>query len=99
MLDREKAKEIAQKWLDKNCQSCEDRFVVHDELTKEYSFGWIFCYQSQRCLQTGEFKYQIAGNAPLIVDRADGSVHVTGTARPLEHYISEYERGRKGKTS
>jgi len=95
MFDQTQAREIAQKWLDTNCKMPDDRLLIRDEFTKEHSFGWVFCYHRERWLQTRGFKYEIAGNAPLIVDRADGSVHVTGTARPLEHYISEYESKRK----
>src|SRR5678809_817794 len=95
MLDQAQAREIAQKWLDTNCRMPDDRLLIRDEFTTEHSFGWVFCYHCERWLQTRDFKYEIAGNAPLIVDRADGSVHVTGTAGRLEHYISEYERNRK----
>ncbi len=34
----------------------------------------------------------VAGNAPLIVDRKDGTVHITGTAFPTEQYLESYER-------
>ena len=40
---------------------------------------------------TGEAKYAVAGNAPLIVNRNTGEVLPTGTARPVEQYIAEYE--------
>jgi len=33
----------------------------------------------------------LAGNAPVLVTR-DGAVHVTGTAHPIEHYLSIFER-------
>jgi tetrahydromethanopterin S-methyltransferase subunit H len=32
----------------------------------------------------------LAGNAPFIVDRKDGSIHVTGTAYPPEVYLQNY---------
>jgi hypothetical protein len=32
----------------------------------------------------------MAGNAPFIVDRNDGSIHVTGTAYPTEQYLESY---------
>jgi hypothetical protein len=34
----------------------------------------------------------IIGNAPIIVDKNDGSLHGTGTARPVEEYIQEFEK-------
>jgi hypothetical protein len=35
------------------------------------------------------------GNAPLIVDRLDGCMYVTGTAKPVNFYISEYKQGKR----
>jgi hypothetical protein len=43
---------------------------------------------------TGDFKHAIAGNAPVIVDRRDGSLHPTGTAHPIEHYVEQFRRRR-----
>jgi hypothetical protein len=33
----------------------------------------------------------LVGNAPLIVNRLTGDVIVTGTAEPIDIYISRYE--------
>jgi hypothetical protein len=48
-------------------------------------FGWVFSWVPP----DGE---PIAGNAPIIVDGGDGSVHFTGTGRPLEVYLEAYAR-------
>ncbi|MCX2864186.1 hypothetical protein OOZ63_20365 [Paucibacter sp. PLA-PC-4] len=40
---------------------------------------------------TGDIKYALAGNSPLIVNRRSGEIVATGTARLVEHYIAEYE--------
>ena len=66
-------------------------FVILDEHTIKRPWGWVFFYDSRKHHETGDFKYAIAGNAPYIVNRFDGSMHVTGTARATEHYIAEYE--------
>jgi len=57
--------------------------------TIERSFGWIFFYQSKCYLQSGCLSDALAGYAPIVVARADGRIHVTGTARPLEYYLEE----------
>jgi hypothetical protein len=67
------------------------RFVILDEHTIERPWGWVFFYDSRKHHETGDFQYAIAGNAPHVVNRFDGSMHVTGTAAPIEHYIAEYE--------
>lgn len=65
--------------------------VILDEHTIERSWGWVFFYNSRKYVETNEFEHALLGNAPYIVNRFDGSMHVTGTARPTEHYIAEYE--------
>ena len=50
--------------------------------TRTTDFGWVFFYNSKKYLETGEIRFALAGNAPLIVDALDGSLHVTGTAQP-----------------
>jgi hypothetical protein len=60
--------------------------------TLETDFGWVFFYESEHVCRGGHFAHKLVGNAPLIVDRIDGSLHVTGTANPVEFYIEEYRR-------
>ncbi len=68
--------------------------VILDKETIERDFGWVFFYQSQEFLDSGDERDQLAGNAPIIVDRRDGSTHTTGTAEPVETYIAAYEKSR-----
>lgn len=65
-----------------------------DQHTIETEFGWVFFYNSRRYIETGDFSYALAGNAPIIVDRATGSLHITGTAHPTAEYIEEFRRTR-----
>jgi hypothetical protein len=66
--------------------------VILDEHTVEADFGWVFFWNSKRYAETGDFVYALAGNAPLIVDRRDGSVHETSTACPVEQIIDDYRK-------
>ena len=52
--------------------------------SNERPFGWVFSYGPT------DPTIAVAGNAPFIVDRHDGSIHVTGTAHPLEMYLESY---------
>jgi glutamate dehydrogenase/leucine dehydrogenase len=54
----------------------------------EVDVGWIVIYQSAQYIETGDDRYFLTGNAPLVVDR-DGRVHTTGTGEPLEVYLEE----------
>ncbi len=66
--------------------------VILDEHTIEKEFGWVFFYQSKQYIETNDFQYMLAGNAPYIVNRFDGSIHETGTANTIEYYIDDYEK-------
>jgi hypothetical protein len=68
--------------------------VVLDEYTRDEDFGWVFIYNTRRYAETRDRSWALGGNAPLIVDRVTGELHVTGTAHPLQHYIDDYRRKR-----
>lgn len=71
-----------------------DELVIADDSTIEKHWGWVFFYSSRLRLQTGETRFALAGNAPLIVARSTGQVTETGTARPISAYIEDYENIR-----
>ena len=58
----------------------------------EFDVGWVYCYDSRRHYETGDFKDSLIGNAPILVDRRDGCAHYTGTARPIAQYIERYKQ-------
>ena len=61
----------------------------------EHDFGWVYFYDGSRHVETGNLEDAITGNAPLIVDRNDGKLYMTGTAHPVGHYLEEYRRGQR----
>ena len=88
MIDQAEAHSRASAWLREHTQQCP--CVLVDQHTQEHPFGWVFFYDSIRHLESGSFRDAIAGNAPLIVNRFNGSIHVTGTARPTSFYVEQY---------
>jgi hypothetical protein len=88
-MNFEKAAALATAWVDILCEG-QARIVREATIAKPY--GWIFFYQSKQCLDAGERSETLAGNAPVIVDRNTCELRVTGTAKPLEHYLAEYEK-------
>jgi hypothetical protein len=58
----------------------------------ERELGWVVYYDSRRHLETGDFRDALAGNAPYLVVRDDGSLWETGTAPPIEARIREAEQ-------
>lgn len=85
-LDLERATRIAEEYLERLNTNGEFQVVLHRGLTLEHEFGWVFFWGPSDPL------ILVAGNAPLIVDRKDGSIHVTGTAYPTERYVENYAR-------
>jgi hypothetical protein len=61
----------------------------------ELDFGWLYFYDSSGHVASGKTSDAVVGNAPLIVDKVDGKLYVTGTAHPIEHYLQEYRRGNR----
>ena len=93
MIDQQQARQIATDWLMSRPTRGFDGLLelsILDQHTIEADFGWVFFWQSQPSLETGNFSDQLLGNAPLIVDRRDGALRVTGTAHPIEHCIKQY---------
>lgn len=64
--------------------------MLLDNKTIERNFGWVFFYDSKDRVETGDLRYALAGNAPVVVTRADGVLHETGTALPLEKYLERF---------
>jgi len=85
MLSYAKAKRLAETWIelttDETCEIC---------LVQDKPYGWVFYYNSID-YDPNDISTHLAGNAPIIIDRIDGELRVTGTGYPTEHYIKEYE--------
>jgi hypothetical protein len=70
-------------------------FIMEEE-TIEFEYGWVFFYQATERVEIAGILVGLGGNAPVLVDKRDGSVHRTGTAYSQEKYIKEYiERQKK----
>jgi immunity protein 35 of polymorphic toxin system len=81
------AREIASAHLRSMMQGSGIEVVIIGSATIEKSYGWIFFYDSKEFLESGNFSDRLAGNAPIVVAKADGRIHTTGTAYPLQHYL------------
>jgi hypothetical protein len=93
MISKSEAKRLVEEKINKPDPYWPDkpRLVVLDLETIEKDWGWVFFYDSEKHIETGEFKEAIAGNAPYIVNNKTGAIQTTGTALPIEEYIVEYE--------
>jgi hypothetical protein len=92
MITETEARTIAEVYLKEDSA---DELVI-TEVRRE-KFGWLFFFQSKEYVETGDPSEMLAGNAPFLVDMADGSVHSFGTAYPIEEYLGDYEKERLRK--
>jgi hypothetical protein len=69
--------------------------MIREEATEEHDFGWVFFWNTRAYIVDKDFSAALGGNAPLIVSREDGSIHITGTARQTSYYIDEYRKNKK----
>ena len=74
----------------------DNTFVVFEKHTIEKPYGWVFFYNSKEFVETGEFRYRLAGNGPVIVNKYSGSMDFFGASRAPSRFIEEYERKLAG---
>src|SRR6185369_13477205 len=79
--------------LPENQQRPKHQLAIVEE--REYDFGWVIFYNSKEFVDSGDHLHALGGNAPLIVDRRDGELYVTGTAEDLDYYLEEYRNGMR----
>lgn len=95
MINFKEAKKIAEnKLLEIQSKSNLD-LALYEEETIEFEYGWVFFYQSKNFIQTSNPLSMVGGNAPLLVDKYDGSVLITGTKKDIEYYIELYTKFKK----
>jgi Immunity protein 35 len=99
MTDRATALRLAEEYVGRIPYKSEhdpsDILIVVDESTIEFEYGFVFFYTSKRYLETRDFKFALAGNAPIIAAKQDGKISETGTAYAIEHYIEEFLKRMK----
>jgi hypothetical protein len=89
-MEYQTAKKIIFDFINTRFDSADDEYVIIDEEVTETEFGWVFPYQSKKFLETEELIYAAIGNAPIIFDARDDSIHVTGTAHAISFYIEQH---------
>jgi hypothetical protein len=88
MLTFAQALELAETWVR---VVTGDKCIILKEHTMKRPYGWVFFYQSRAYIVSGDSKHMVGGNAPILVERINGEIRVTGTGDPLEKYLQRYE--------
>lgn len=99
MIDKETARNLVLEHINsryaENLRERTEPLVLIDEATIEQPHFWVFFYTTKRYTEIRNRRDDLLGNAPIIVEKSDGSIHMTGTALPTEHYIADYEAERQ----
>ena len=88
----EEARQLVEQYLNELAKTASMKLAILDEQTMETDFGWVFFWNSKQYKETGDFHFAVAGNAPIIVDRRDSSIHSTSTSSPIEEIVDAYRR-------
>jgi Immunity protein 35 len=90
MLDFQQSKNLAQLKLDELQTLSKLELLLIDEATIGFDYGWVLFYQSKIFLETKNPDFMLGGNAPILVDKFDGTILITGTRKDIGEYIKIY---------
>lgn len=93
MITKTQAIELATKKVNEIGRMSNYKLALLDDIT-EFECGWMFFYQNEKFLATGDVNYMLGGNAPIIVDKFTSEIVVTGTNKSEEFYIDMYKKYR-----
>jgi len=82
---------LANEYLLNNWVLEEDSAIILEDKTIDAEFGWVFFYESKNYIDSGDYADMLMGNAPIIINKNTGEIHITGTAEPIEFYIQSYK--------
>jgi hypothetical protein len=92
MITLAEAITVAERYVHDMERGSEVPLKLLQDLTIERRFGWAFFYDAVLPPGADDSDTTLAGNSPIIIDKRDGSIHVTGTAYPIEYYLDNFER-------
>ena len=85
-MEYEAAKQQVYEFINNRFDS-DDELVICSEGIIKTDFGWVFPYNSKKYLETEELSHALVGNAPIIFDNRDETIHITGTSNDAYYYI------------
>ena len=93
MLSEADARSRAEAELSRR-QSKYDDFEVVITDSEEFDVGWVYFYNTLAFVESGNVRDGLIENAPILIDRRDGTIVETGTGEPIETYVRRYEQRR-----
>lgn len=96
MITKDQEINIANELILEKNKSAKRAYFMQLDKTVEFELGWVFFYQTKDYIESGNLLSAAGENAPIIIDKRTGAIHVTGTVYPVNKYIVDF-LSRKGK--
>jgi hypothetical protein len=82
LIDAVKARELATREIARVAAEWGlDDLVLIPDMTEEVAEGWVFFWDSEKHLTTGDDRYALGGGGPIFIARKDGSWRWSGQAK------------------
>ena len=95
MINFDQAKTLALNELREIERKSNIRVALLEADSLSFEYGWVFFYQSEDFVRSGDESKLVGGNAPILVDKFNSTVLHTGTSKTTEHYIEIYSQFKK----
>lgn len=70
-----------------------DDLVLIPDMTEEVAEGWVFFWDSEKHLTTGDARDALGGGGPILIDRRDGSLAMVWSGESWETALARYRAG------
>lgn len=94
-VTRDLARESASRYLSGIGLCVDVDVVILDENIEKFDCCWVFYYQSKKFIETGDRRFALLGNSPVLVDSTTGEAFGSGTAYPIEYYVNALREHRR----
>ena len=90
MLNAAESLAIAEQMLEEVGRDAGEEVMIQTANTRETERSWVYFYNTRVFLETGSYSHALLGNAPMVVDKADGTVRFGRTDIPVEDQLGDW---------
>ncbi len=88
MADYDDARLQVVRALEEMEQTAGTALMLDDRETRTESWCWVFFYNSRAYIEDGNEIEALAGNGPIVVEKATGRMHALTAAYPVEDQLA-----------
>jgi len=94
MIDISSARTLASQEVDEVARRSGLDLALDDHTTRDEGWCWLFFYNTREYVETRNVGDALAGNGPILVEKASGNLRHLVAARPIEEQLAELHRRR-----